>query len=423
MAAVDRLTAAIFGTPQKKQANMHTTTYTQHPEVLEIITGLQGLAAQCPDGLTGSGIRDEAGHEYIDLVMEGGGTLGVALLGYIYVLESANIRFLRLAGTSAGSIVAMLLAGGGPIDASKSAWLIEAVAGKDFGDFIDGDKEVQRFINAVLDPEERSGKKARLSSRVLDDLRDHYGLNPGDHFRDWMAQLLHERGIDTLGQLYALRLGTPAGIHNRHTGQTLPSSRWQRVSVITAELSTGAKVALPDMAQLYWPQPDDVNPADFVRASMSVPVFFYPMVVKDIPTDESAQTRWREQANYHGTIPPEVYFVDGGTMSNFPMSLLYDEQMAQEAPLWGIKMGADRVSYNACDSFGAFAGALLGSLMSFYDNDFLVQHPAYRSQVGVIDTGTHNWLDFHLRDEAKLDLFVRGARAARDFLWQRREQQ
>ena len=49
-----------------------------------------------------SDIRDRHGNQYVDLVMEGGGVLGVALAGYSYVLESAGLRFLGLGGTSAG---------------------------------------------------------------------------------------------------------------------------------------------------------------------------------------------------------------------------------------------------------------------------------------------------------------------------------
>ncbi len=50
-----------------------------------------------------SDLRDEEGHQYIDLVQEGGGVLGIALVGFTYVIEKAGIRFLSLAGTSAGS--------------------------------------------------------------------------------------------------------------------------------------------------------------------------------------------------------------------------------------------------------------------------------------------------------------------------------
>jgi hypothetical protein len=49
-------------------------------------------------------------YEYVNYVQEGGGVLGVALLGYTYVLEKLGIRFYKLAGTSAGAINTMLTA-------------------------------------------------------------------------------------------------------------------------------------------------------------------------------------------------------------------------------------------------------------------------------------------------------------------------
>ncbi|MGZ8540891.1 MAG: patatin-like phospholipase family protein, partial [Chitinophagaceae bacterium] len=60
-----------------------------------------------------SDVTDASGHQYVDLVQEGGGVLGVALVGYTYVLEKMGIRFFSLAGTSAGSINAMLTASTG----------------------------------------------------------------------------------------------------------------------------------------------------------------------------------------------------------------------------------------------------------------------------------------------------------------------
>lgn len=48
--------------------------------------------------------------QFVNLVQEGGGVLGIAFLSYTYVLERMNIRFLKLAGTSAGAINATRLA-------------------------------------------------------------------------------------------------------------------------------------------------------------------------------------------------------------------------------------------------------------------------------------------------------------------------
>ena len=404
---------------------MKTASYTQHPEVKNILADLHKYTTQ-QGGLNVSDIRDNAGNQYVDLVMEGGGTLGVALLGYIYVLEEMGIRFMQLAGTSAGSIVSVLLAGGGAIYEAKSDWLIESVAGKDFYDFVDGDKEIRAFVDAMLDSDARKGKKARLTTKVLDDIREHYGLCPGIEFHEWMTGLLNERGVWTLADMRRMRKIAPSGICNITSQKEITAERWQRLSVVTADITTGTKIALPDMAHLYWADPEKTNPADFARASMSVPVFFYPFVVKNLPNNDKAKQNWSKTANYHGSIPPEAYFVDGGAMSNFPISLFYKPEFLSEAPVFGIKIGADRNTYNVCNSFGGFAGAMLGSMMSFYDNDFFMQHPELANFVGVIDSGDYNWLDFSISDEGKLDLFVRGARGAgailKDFDWAKQKE-
>ncbi len=389
-----------------------SATYTNHPEVRTIIDTLRSRRHH----LQLSNLHDDAGNQYVDLVMEGGGTLGVALLGYLYVLEQLDIRFLRLAGTSAGSIVAMLLAAGGPIAQAKSEWLIEKVAAKDFYDFVDGDEHIQKFLDAALDPDARKAKKVRFSTKVLDDLKNHYGLNPGTHFLEWMRELLAERGVRSTDDMFAVRAIAPPRLHDVRTGAVCTPERWRQISVVTADLTTGTKTALPDMAHLYWSDPGRVNPADFVRASMSVPVFFYPFTVENLPDGDAARAAWQRDANYRGQIPPKVLFADGGSMSNFPLSMLYRNDGAGDAPLLGIQIGIGRDSFNACDSFGAYAGAMLGSMMAFYDSDFLVQHPELQPFVGVIDTGSYNWLDFSISEEGKLDLFVRGARAAQVFL-------
>src|SRR5215211_4395734 len=60
--------------------------------------------------------------EPIDLVLSGGGVLGVGHAGAVSVLEKRGHEFKRIAGTSAGSIVGALLAAGK--DASELRELI-----------------------------------------------------------------------------------------------------------------------------------------------------------------------------------------------------------------------------------------------------------------------------------------------------------
>jgi NTE family protein len=90
--------------------------YIHHPNVLKAV---QTVKKECR-GKEYSDIIDAGDHQYVDLVMEGGGVLGIALTGYTYVLEQAGIRFLGVGGTSAGSINALMIAALGPPGAAKS---------------------------------------------------------------------------------------------------------------------------------------------------------------------------------------------------------------------------------------------------------------------------------------------------------------
>ena len=56
-----------------------------------------------------SDVADINGSQYVDLVQEGGGVHGIALAGYTYVLEKMGVSFMKMAGTSAGSINTLLL--------------------------------------------------------------------------------------------------------------------------------------------------------------------------------------------------------------------------------------------------------------------------------------------------------------------------
>ena len=87
-------------------------------EVVKQITALKKHLEQHP--LTVSATLANEGHQYVDLVQEGGGVLGIALVGYTYALEQAGIRFARLAGTSAGAINTAFLGFVGTPEEEKS---------------------------------------------------------------------------------------------------------------------------------------------------------------------------------------------------------------------------------------------------------------------------------------------------------------
>ena len=93
--------------------------------------------------------------------------------------------------------------------------------------------------------------------------------------------------------------------------------------MVAADVTTETKVVFPEMAGLYFKAPEKVNPGQFVRASMSIPLFFHPYRVKRLPKGVSALRAWKN-VGYEGAVPKEIVFIDGGIMSNFPIDLFHD---------------------------------------------------------------------------------------------------
>lgn len=360
-----------------------------------------------------SDVVDDQGYQYIDIVMEGGGVLGIALVGFTYVLEQAGIRFLRVGGASAGAINALLLAGLGSPQEAKSEKIIKELANLNMFEFVDGDHDVRELVDAWV----ANAGRLRLgwkAARVWDNVRDDLGLNPGMVFHDWAKKILKKEGISTTQQLLKRMNDLPVGIRRR---DGLPLSEPKTaLALIAADVSTETKVIFPKMAPLYWEKPDEVNPASFVRASMSIPFFFRPYRVENVPQGAAALDRWRELASYDQTPPEVCTFIDGGIMSNFPIDIFHRPDRVPSAPTFGVKLGTDQRKNSGIDEPMELISAIFNSARHCLDYDFIVRNPDYRKLVTCIDTDKHNWLNFDMKIEDKVDLFIKGARAANHFL-------
>ena len=430
-------------TPRSTSRNLNPAYFIDDEEVVASLQSLQDFIASKP-GWSISDVTDQLGNQYVDLVMEGGGMLGVALVGYVYALEKANIRFLRLGGTSAGSINALLMAAAGPRHEPSTDWMVAQLANKNFYDFVDGDQDAKRFIADLLArAETRTGdglgawlrnqldlaKLGMSGLQIIDNMRDNQGLNPGDHFQDWLSQLLNDKGISTIAALKARRREMPPGGLFRRTdeGTIVPygPESLERVAIVAADISTQTKAIFPEMAGLYWHQPEQTHPANLVRASMSIPLFFEPFTVRDIPGSNPAHTSASEQARYQqawldqdytGPIPEQVLFIDGGILSNFPIDLFHNAQSMPEAPTLGIKLGLDRNRVQPTKSFVQLLEAIFDTARSQYDFDFIQRNADYKHLVHCLDVQGHNWLDFDMKPEQIRALFRLGVRGAVNFL-------
>lgn len=391
---------------------MKITDFTQHPTVHHLISDLKDEGV---DKKQFSDLLDEKGNQYVELVMEGGGVLGVALVGYNYVLEQMGLRFFSLAGTSAGSINALLLAGLGDVSQPKAERLVNILANKDLMEFVDGDQDAKDVVQAIV---KKSGiaKMIFKGVQVIDNLKHDLGLNPGNDFQQWLTEILKSNDVKSTKDLDTHFGQPPVGLKIRDGVSKTTAGLKPRFAVIGSDLTTETKVEFPRMASLYWKNPEEINPAFFVRASMSVPYFFQPMVIEDLPGGPDAMDNWRKLAKYYGPIPEKVHFVDGGLMSNFPIDVFHNKSVVPRLPTFGVRLGVDRNKPNKISSSLNLFGAMFNSIRHLHDYDFILRNPDYEMLVQQIDIGDHDWLNFGIDNPSKIDLFVRGAQAAAAFL-------
>lgn len=391
---------------------MNVEEFVTHPRVQAAVAQARQRVQDHPV----SDVVDGEGLQYVDLVMEGGGILGIALVGYTYVLEQAGLRFLGIAGTSAGAINATLMAGFGAPHEAKSERVAKALADIPLEAFLDGDGDAKKFSHAL------AKEKGRLSLlytglQVVDNLRNDLGLHPGKAFRDWMAAQLASVNVKTVADLKRRLLPPRQGLHqlrSRLEAQRDVSELAGELVIVAADVTTRTKVVLPKMSALYWPDPENLNPAEFARASMSVPFFFWPLKGGPCPKGDAAQALWEKFASYTGPIPDHVQLVDGGIIYNFPIGVFHKHDQVPAAPTFGVKLQLEDL--RSPTSPLNLAGAIFDTARQGLQQDFIVDNPDYRHLVANIDTGDHYWLDFHLSDEDKVDLFVRGAERAQVFL-------
>ena len=392
-----------------KRADITSEYFTEDEQVIHLIDELWKDVEQKQF----SDLQDDDGNDYVDLVMEGGGVLGVALVGYTYVLESVGIRFVGLGGTSGGSINALALSAAGTMGEARSERVLEVLAKLDLYDFVDGDSDARDFVDVLVE----RGKLAKLAwkgMQVVDNILEDLGLNPGKAFEDWLRDVLRGWQIRTNADLERRRSKLPRGLATTD-GEKIRELVAPLV-IIAVEVTTESKVIFPEMADLFWADPQAVAPEQFVRASMSIPFFFHPFRVQPPRTPRRLRARaWATRVGYMGAIPHEAVFVDGGIMSNFPINVFHTDHVPSR-PTFGVKLGTDRSEPHAVEKPHQLLRAIFNSARHTLDYDLFLAHPDYRHLVEVIDTGEHHWLNFALSPEEQRDLFRRGAQAAARFL-------
>lgn len=171
----------------------------------------------------------------IDGVFSGGGVKGIAIIGAIKAIEEKGFKFKRVAGTSAGSIIASLVAAGYSSDEIYK--MMDEINLKDF-----------------LDPR-KTLLPAPFGKWIL--LYWRLGLYKGNVLEEWIAEKLALKGLRTFADLPPNKL-----------------------RVIASDLTNGRLVVIPNDLPKYGIPIESFPIAKAIRMSCSIPYFFEPVKIK-----------------------------------------------------------------------------------------------------------------------------------------------
>jgi NTE family protein len=308
-----------------------------------------------------------------DGVFQGGGMKGLALIGALSGFADhprfSIKRWVSVAGTSAGAIIASLLATDHSIE------------------------ELQQLMRtAPYAKFEDTG--APILGGILN-LARHHGLAHGDYFRAWLDEQLQ-------GKTFA---AVKTGAAAEQTGREA-----YRLRLIAADVTRHEMLVLPEDLRNYRQpggdgpiQPDTFKIADAVRMSMSIPYFFQPV-----------------ELVHHETGAPST-IVDGGILSNFPVWLFDVADRQPDRPTFGFRLiggrGVGGGLQKIVDDLGwpvQLGTNIVHTATDAWDTRFMTHSTVVRTcPVGAGDIGT---TDFNLTDTQEKGLIDGGRDAAHRFL-------
>jgi NTE family protein len=420
-----------------------------------------------------SDVLDPEGHQYVDLVQQGGGVWGVSLIGFVYVMEQVGIRFFNLAGTSAGAINAMAMAAINNKEEKKSKIILELFLNLELDKLMDG-KHSQRFTRFIrrligrfiknpgyakklqytililivlLALTSIAGlalffttimyqKPINISALVfwvttiflgisiaitLNKIKNGLGLNEGIFFHDWVTnEILKGKNLEDLKAHFGkVPNGLYVDLTANHREPTEIAPKTPRLAFVAADITTQNKIEFPRMWELYYPNLKSVNPADFVRASMSIPIFFNAYSISPKPF---AADSWDRLINWNNqTIPQKVLLVDGGSLSNFPINIFHNpKNKTPRMPTIGIRLieNEDEKDKNfIIKSLTDLLGKIINTMKLSSDKEFINKNPSYNKGIAYVKINKElSWLNFFMTESQKKELFVAGAQSAISFL-------
>ncbi|SFE25115.1 NTE family protein [Paenibacillus algorifonticola] len=287
-----------------------------------------------------------------DAVFEGGGVKGIAFVGAIEAMEAKGYTWNKLAGTSAGAIIAALLA----CNYTSS--------------------EIKQLMQS-LDYLKLLGRTGMNNLPILNKtlpLMVKSGIYSNHILEQIMTEWLKKKGIETFGDL-------PDG----------------KLSILASNISNGKIVVFPNDLPHYGLSAATFPIAAAVRMSTTLPFFFQPYL-------------WQTPIN-----KKPYYLLDGGMLSNYPI-WLFDVQGIPRWPTFGFRLSEKRTYAQSQNINGpvSMLKAIFKTMLQAHDQRHVDEHSEERTI--FIPTGTITTTKFDLTESDKQALLVFGQEAAEKFL-------
>lgn len=288
----------------------------------------------------------------IDCVFSGGGVKAYAYIGALRSIYNHDITIERVAGTSAGAIIASLLSANYSIDELEQ--LIKTL-----------------HVNELLDP-----------PSIIDDIPFakwimiyfKLGIYKGNKLEQWLFEKLSDKGIETFQDIEQGYL-----------------------KVVVSDLSLGKLVVIPDdLEKTYGIQPERFSVATAVRMSAGFPYVFMPKYIEGRDREKSV-------------------IVDGGLLSNFPLWIFNNKQRLKR-PTLGIKLSESTENQhpqkikNALDMMRA----LVSTMKNAHDSRYISQSD--KNNIIFIPVKHVKTTEFSISEKKKLNLIRLGEQSTNRFL-------
>ncbi|MGJ9414298.1 patatin-like phospholipase family protein [Aeromicrobium sp. CF4.19] len=308
-----------------------------------------------------------------DLVLEGGGVKGIALVGAAAALDEAGWRFARIAGSSAGALVGSIIA-----------------AMQQAGEPMSRVDEIMRTLDyeRMLD-RRRTGRLLRWWPRAADawGILFHLGMYRGHHLTQWTRGVLADLGVRTFADL---AFDDP---------DSSDPARSFRLVVTASDLSRQRVVYLPWDLPDYRVDVDRYPVARAVRASAAIPFMFEPVRLRS-PFGVSTLS-------------------DGSLLRSYPIGI-FDREDGRPArwPTIGVRLSSPSNERAPATPVTGPVSMVVNLVYTTVDSTQVrhVSDPADVERSIFAKPRGVRWTDFDLTPEQQQDLFDAGHAAARAWL-------